>query len=149
VHAENGQRHIVEADFTQPGSPGEHNWYPFWSFGGGRTLVPAFGIRNQRHRLRLGVMMSGSVRAVHRPIEPPRHLAGAVVGPEVALGLSQIIFERGPLAGRTDSHASPDFTDSTSPHTARLVYAPMQTTGHELIDPVTGLCISGNVVTTF
>lgn len=139
AHSENGSRLIVGADYTIPESRGDQQWYPFWSFNQGRTLVPAFGIRNHRHRLRLGVIMSGAVREVTRPDEPPRHLAGVAVGPEVAAGLARIILERGQVVPETT-------TPDTEP---RLIYAPMKTVGRELVDPVTGLCIAGNVISAF
>jgi len=138
AHSENGSRLIVGADYTIPESRGEQQWYPFWSFNQGQTLVPAFGIRNHRHRLRLGVIMSGSVREVTCPDEPPRRLAGVVVGPGVASGLAQIILERGRAVSGTTHDSEP-----------RLVYAPLKTVGRELVDPVTGLCIAGNVITAF
>lgn len=141
---ESGHRLTVEADFTAASDRRGVQWYPFWSFDGGGVLVPAFGIRNQRHRLRLGVIMSGSRRATRRPEIPPAGLVGVSLGPEVAAGLAQIIRVRG-LRNSPSQSMKPDTTSAGS-SVPRLVYAPMHAEGGELVDPVTGLCVSANVV---
>jgi len=131
AHAGNGDRKTLPCEFTA--DPASHNsaWYPFWVFEPGQIMVPAFPIRNLRLLVHFGAIVSGHDRTFSTSDNPPVRLAGVSLSSDVAAGLAGII--------RDLKSESPQAHPVLS---ARLVFIPLRSEDGDLIDSVTGLCLS-------
>lgn len=145
-HESNGKRQVITAEFTGAENPLQQHWYPFWAFQGGDLLIPAFAIRNYRLLVRFSEIMSGQQRAFGDPPEETHRLkgiVGAALPVDVAAGLARVVLERNMWQGiRAQMDHGRNPTAQSSLSTPRLVYAPLEESGTELVDPVTGLCLS-------
>jgi hypothetical protein len=96
-----------------------------------QIMVPAFPIRNLRILLRFGAIVSGHGRTFSTSDNPPSSLVGVALPSDVAAGLAEII--RDQKSESSQGHPSPS---------ARLVFIPLRSEDGDLIDSVTGLCLS-------
>jgi hypothetical protein len=74
-----------------------------------------------------------------------RAIDGVTLHPDIARGLAALIRLRrpGPLLSHSDEFIpSPDAADYESAGHPRLIYAPLRAAGAELVDPLTGLCLT-------
>lgn len=148
VHANRGERQTIMCEFADTASDAGDKWFPFWMFEPGPILVPAFPIRNFLRLARFGVIMSGQPRTFsHREIFPGQ-MAGVSLSVEVAAELAGIIDnQRSVKRLRNGADTIPDLSaESQGWINPRLVFAPLKSTGGELVDPLTGCCLTTSVL---
>jgi len=131
AHVGNGDREIMPCDFSTDSASHNSVWYPFWVFEPGQIMVPAFSIRNLRFLVRFGANVSGQDRSFSTSDNPPARLAGVALPSDVAAGLAELIRDQ----KSESSQAHP-------PSSTRLVFVPLRSEAGDLVDPVTGLCLS-------
>lgn len=131
AHAGNGDRKTLPCEFTADSASHNSAWYPFWVFEPGQIMVPAFPIRNLRLLVHFGAIVSGHDRTFSTSGNPPVRLAGVSLSSDVAAGLAGII--RDLKSGSPQAHPV---------LSARLVFVPLRSEDGDLIDSVTGLCLS-------
>ncbi|GAB4325133.1 MAG: hypothetical protein Kow0074_18580 [Candidatus Zixiibacteriota bacterium] len=140
-HNSNGQRDVITVEFAATDDePRKYTWYPFWSFGDSSLLIPAFAIRNFRQLVRFSEIMSGQERGFH-PLERNQRLKGiigATLPSDAATGFAKVVLERDQWQGILPRRRPASVDLSAGP---KLVYAPLNRTGTELVDGVTGLCM--------
>lgn len=145
AHESRGHRSIVHARHVISDEDDHSHWYPFWGFDVDSILVPAFAIRNYRQLVRFGATVSGQNRRFSDEKLEFRALEGVTLQPDVASGLAGLIRLRrpGPLLSKTDDFVPPpDVADYEPAGHPRLIYAPLRASGAELVDPLTGLCLT-------
>jgi predicted RNA-binding Zn-ribbon protein involved in translation (DUF1610 family) len=151
AHESCGRRTVVRASYAVSGDDDHSRWYPFWGFDHNRVLVPAFAIRNYRLLVRFGAVISGQAR-VYTGDKPERiSLEGTTLHQDIARGLAGLIRLRrpGPLHHRPDQNLAADSTEgSGSSDSPALIYAPLRSAGSELVDPITGLCLTRAALAT-
>ncbi|MBI5868995.1 MAG: hypothetical protein HZB43_12040 [candidate division Zixibacteria bacterium] len=126
----NGDRRALTCEFAEGSAPRGSLWHPFWAFEPDQIMVPAFPIRNYRALVRFGMIVSGQNRSFSVPSEPPNHLVGVSLLPDIAAGFAALIHDQ--------ESPSPDSCALSLP---RLVFIPLRPDRGELTDSVTGLCL--------
>ena len=150
AHDSNGQRHSTAVEFARGEANKDDSWYPFWLFDPDGTLVPAFPIRNFRLLTKFGAVMSGQDRVFGPPPERRPSMVGVSLPRDVAAGLADLIrlHHRPGIRATAKPPANVTEKPDAAPSTGRLIYAPLQMSGPELVDPVTGLCLSRSALAT-
>jgi hypothetical protein len=113
--------------------------------------VPAFAIRNYRQLVRFGATISGQDRQFSDEKLEFRAIEGVTLHPDVARGLADLIRIRrsSPRAYDSDNACPPSGeTDYEPADHPRLIYAPLRAAGSELVDPMTGLCLTRSALVT-
>lgn len=145
AHGSHGHRSVVHALHVMSDEDDHSRWYPFWGFDKDSILVPAFAIRNYRQLVRFGTTVSGQKRQFSDEKLEFREFEGVTLHPDIARGLAGLIrLQRpGPIAPHSAEVAPPeDVADYEPAGHPRLIYAPLRTSGAELVDPLTGLCLT-------
>ncbi len=145
AHASNGSRSVVRARHVLSDDDDHERWYPFWGFDDDSILVPAFAIRNYRQLVRFGATISGQDRRFSDEKLEFRAIDGVTLHPDIARGLAALIRLRRPgpmIPDSAEVSSPPDVADYEPSDPPRLIYAPLRASGSELVDPLTGLCLT-------
>jgi predicted RNA-binding Zn-ribbon protein involved in translation (DUF1610 family) len=138
AHVASGDRRITTCEFSGNTARRDSHWYPFWVFEPGEIMVPAFPGRNLRALLRFGAVASGQKRASSVSDSPPVRQVGVALLPDIAAGLAELIQDQRSQSPQPLSAAPP-----------RLVFIPLETQNGELVDLVTGRCLSRAALAPF